>query len=73
MKLIRNKAQCLICNNIIESTYRHDFRTCTCGALSVDGGLAYERRCGSALSTNQWVDLCEYSEEEDEIDKKASP
>lgn len=42
--LVRNSARCLKCSTEIESTHRHDFVTCPCGALSVDGGLDYARR-----------------------------
>ena len=44
MKITKKKAQCLKCGDIIESTYTHDFRKCSCGALAVDGGLDYIRR-----------------------------
>lgn len=40
-----NKAKCLICNDMIESKHTHDFVTCSCGNLSVDGGHDYLRRC----------------------------
>ena len=43
-KLIVNKAQCLDCNDTIESMYRHDFVTCSCGNMSVDGGWDYAKR-----------------------------
>ena len=39
----KNKGRCKLCGDVIESKYRHDFVTCTCGALSLDGGLAYRR------------------------------
>lgn len=42
--IIRNRAKCLNCGDIIESKFRHDFRTCSCGKLSVDGGYDYIRR-----------------------------
>jgi hypothetical protein len=42
--IVRNSARCLTCGDEIESTHRHDFVTCTCGAISVDGGTAYLRR-----------------------------
>ena len=29
--------KCRICNNIIYSRSKHDFRTCDCGRLSIDG------------------------------------
>ena len=42
--IIRNSAKCLDCGDEVESTHRHDFRSCKCGNLSVDGGKAYLRR-----------------------------
>lgn len=42
--IVRNSARCLACNDEIESTHRHDFVTCSCGAIFVDGGTAYLRR-----------------------------
>lgn len=49
-----NKARCLKCGDIIESTHRHDFQTCSCGNLSVDGGHDYLRRC---FVTSEWEEL----------------
>lgn len=40
-----NRARCLICGDIITSKHTHDFQTCSCGNLSVDGGPDYRRRC----------------------------
>jgi tRNA(Ile2) C34 agmatinyltransferase TiaS len=42
--IIRNSARCLHCGDEIESTHRHDFRSCRCGNLNVDGGQEYLRR-----------------------------
>ncbi len=42
-RVVPNRAQCLICNDIIESKSRHDFVECGCGNLFVDGGLDYQR------------------------------
>jgi len=42
-KVIRNAAKCLACGVTVESRHRHDFKTCGCGNLSVDGGHAYLR------------------------------
>jgi hypothetical protein len=39
-----NRAGCRSCGDIIESTHRHDYVTCRCGAISVDGGSDYQRR-----------------------------
>lgn len=41
-----NKAKCRKCKTVIESKHRHDFVTCECGAISVDGGKDYYRRVG---------------------------
>lgn len=43
-RIVRNSAACVGCGDKIESTYRHDFKTCSCGNLSVDGGKSYTRR-----------------------------
>lgn len=39
-----NGAKCLECGNEIYSLHRHDFVTCGCGNISVDGGLDYLKR-----------------------------
>ena len=40
-KIIKNAIQCKLCGEIIESTYRHNFVACKCGACYVDGGHDY--------------------------------
>jgi len=44
--IIQNAVTCLGCGDFIVSKHRHDFVTCTCGAISVDGGQSYLRRVG---------------------------
>ncbi|MCR4708200.1 MAG: hypothetical protein K5746_09690 [Clostridiales bacterium] len=44
-RIIRNVIRCNHCGDVIESAYRHDFRSCSCGCVSVDGGHDYLRRC----------------------------
>ena len=56
----RNAAKCLKCGEVIESRYRHDFVTCSCGALSVDGGKDYIRR--AYLEEEGYEELLEYEE-----------
>lgn len=58
MTIIRNVAKCKICGDVMESTYRHDFRTCRCGNLSVDGGHDYLKRC-FRNGEDSFVDLSE--------------
>lgn len=46
-RVMVNKARCLKCSSVIESIYRWDYVTCSCGAISIDGGRDYYvRRCG---------------------------
>lgn len=56
-KIITNKIRCKKCGDIIESKSVHDFVTCKCGAVSVDGGHDYIRRCGNL---EDFEDLSEY-------------
>jgi hypothetical protein len=44
--IVQNAVNCLSCGDLIISKHRHDFVTCTCGAVSVDGGQEYLRRVG---------------------------
>ncbi len=44
-RIIINKIMCKKCGDIIESTYTHDYKTCKCGSVAVDGGHSYLRRC----------------------------
>ena len=45
--IIQNAVSCLSCGDFIFSMHRHDFVTCTCGSISVDGGQEYLRRVGA--------------------------
>lgn len=42
--ILSNKAKCKKCGDIIESKHVHDYVTCKCGAISVDGGHEYLKR-----------------------------
>ena len=44
-----SKAQCLDCEDILESKHRHDFVTCKCGNSFLDGGEDYFRGGGNLL------------------------
>jgi len=66
-KIIKNALKCLKCGDVIESKNRHDYVTCSCGNVSVDGGLDYLRR--SFIEADSWEDLSEYEDiEEDKED-----
>lgn len=43
-RILANRAQCRACGDVIESTHVHEFRSCRCGSISVDGGREYLRR-----------------------------
>ena len=60
-KIIRNIIKCNTCGDVIESTYRHDFKSCSCGRVAVDGGHDYLRR-GFIESQNDFTDLSEFEE-----------
>ena len=41
-----NRIRCAKCGDLLHSEHRHDFVTCSCGAVSVDGGNDYSRYVG---------------------------
>ena len=57
--IIANRAKCNICGDIIESWYTHDFKTCSCRNVSVDGGLDYLRRVYKK-GEGSYTELSEY-------------
>lgn len=65
-KIKSNKIRCRNCDEIIESVSVHDFKFCKCGAVAVDGGHEYLRRCGSL---ENFEELSEY--ESDATEDKA--
>lgn len=68
MKVIKtNKARCRLCGDVIESKNRHDWQTCSCGAIFVDGGHEYLRR--GAKKFEDLEELSEYEEVEDGSEK----
>lgn len=64
--LTRNAIRCLSCNTVINSTNRHDYLTCPCGKVSVDGGLDYPNRSYPSGDPDDWFeDLSIYGERPD--------
>jgi len=51
--IIKNRAYCKKCSIEVESKSVHDFRSCKCGSLSVDGGRDYLHRLGDP---NTYID-----------------
>lgn len=65
--IVKNVIQCKKCGDIIESVSVHDFRTCSCGTCSVDGGHNYLRRCANSL--DDFIELSEVRNKQKEKDK----
>ena len=53
-RIIENSAKCLKCGDKIVSKHKHDYITCSCGNVSVDGGLDYCRRVFKDIES--WID-----------------
>lgn len=61
--ILSNQVRCQKCGDAPYSANRHDFKSCQCGAISVDGGMDYLRRVG---------DIHGYDDLSIEIPKEAS-
>ena len=55
--ILLNKARCDNCGDVIESKHVHDYVSCSCGRLAVDGGHEYLRR---NFSPSEYTDLSLY-------------
>ena len=64
MKIIRNAIRCKLCGDVIESTNRHDYVSCSCGACAVDGGLNYLRRTFKDKDCFEELSIWEQEEQE---------
>lgn len=53
--------RCNLCNDVIVSESTHDFKTCSCGTVSVDGGKEYLRR--SYVKEGDFTELSVYEDE----------
>lgn len=42
---MKNRAKCKLCQSIIESFHRHDYVSCKCGEIAIDGG---QEMCGAS-------------------------
>jgi len=59
---MKNRAKCKLCQSIIESFHRHDYVTCKCGEIAVDGGLDYWR-----CSAKNWDNFLRIDDQGNEI------
>ncbi len=62
---MNNRAKCKKCNTIIESFHPGDYVTCSCGEISVDGGIAM--RCAAV----DWANFLRVDDEGNELVVKA--
>lgn len=44
--ILSNQVRCNQCGDEPFSANTHDYRTCSCGNIAVDGGMSYLRRVG---------------------------
>ena len=44
MVILKNIIRCNLCGDVIESEHVHDYQTCMCGAVAIDGGKDYLKR-----------------------------
>lgn len=51
--IVQNAVICNKCDDFIFSKTRHDFVSCKCGNISVDGGQDYLRRVGGIRETTE--------------------
>lgn len=69
-RMLRNRAQCANCKEIIESVHRHDFMTCSCYSntayntgIYIDGGIEYQRVGGNH---ENFIDLSIWDQQPDD-------
>lgn len=59
-RIVHNRAMCLLCHTVIESVSVHDFQTCLCGAIHIDGGHVYLKR--GANDMDNFLEMSEFEE-----------
>lgn len=62
MIIKRNRIRCKHCNEIIESKHRHDYVSCDCGKVAVDGGVFYLKRTFATSPEEDYDELSEWEE-----------
>lgn len=53
-QILLNAVKCLVCEDIVQSTRRHDYRNCFCGNIVAGGGLDYIRR---TFITDEYIEM----------------
>lgn len=60
-EILRNRAKCKLCGDVIESTHVHELVACSCGEIFVDGGHEYAR--AGAKDFKNFIPMYVYEEE----------
>ncbi len=60
-----NQARCMKCGDVVRSMNRHDYRSCECGAIAVDGGSWYPRRVGDVKQVQEQSEKYEDAKDAD--------
>lgn len=55
--ILSNQARCKRCNDTPYSANRHDYQSCQCGAIGVDGGMDYMRRVAGDLNNIEDISI----------------
>lgn len=75
--IVTNMAKCRQCGEIIVSTHRHDFVTCPCKSISVDGGHEYLKRSAKSMDDIEemsvFADECYFCKTTDGYHKSSCP
>jgi len=61
--IIKNAIKCKHCGDVIESMSVHDFVTCSCGKVSIDGGHCYLKRCCESMDDYEDLSIVENEDE----------
>lgn len=59
------KYRCKLCGDIVQSMYRHDWKSCKCGEIFIDGGSAYTRLGAKDFDNLEFVEAGPEVAEED--------
>jgi hypothetical protein len=64
-QIVYNAIECSHCGDTVVSYHVHDFKCCSCGLASVDGGMEYERYGGDGFTK-----ITVYADDDFEIVRK---
>lgn len=70
MKIIKNRARCKKCGDIIESRYTHEMVWCSCRTIAVDGGHSYLHQTAVDFKYFEDLSICLYDLSNPEDRKK---